>query len=470
MTTSFAENLYIFGEINHFAGVHQGSVQSEWDPSDWESMQQHLTLMDLMALLCVAEEKHSYAAVSFKLLKTNTYGIDIIFSLNSPASKVTTDFIEAVQCYLDQLLQDRINHTVARLEISRLVFHHCREKMVARFKKLIAAISAISVEELINHFPNKGQVATALSSSPELVRDDIVQWLETVRSKSLKLDEDSHFSIMYACYIIGYTSGILNDDFSVKCEAASKRIRKLGDYYRAIYRIVDELISVRRGAGFTLSIREVVSREPQSVVLNGSDVLSILNRWAGDHRYDDLTVETLEKAYPLVKRDALVRPFLTSTELSDPGKAAKARNIKLTECAHAECSIVMERVKEVIEGRAKIKKSSVVIEVGVSKSVCWTCSRFFTEVNRVFGIRIAYSRRHGKVYAGWAPPECPFVSKYSLVLDAMQKAVEDEVEEIVRKANNKAKQGSSPLGFPSENIGMFGEAEKSVFTFMYVQS
>jgi len=128
------------------------------------------------------------------------------------------------------------------------------------------------------------------------------------------------------------------------------------------------------------------------------------------------------------------------------------------------------RTLEVIEGRAKIKKSSVVIEVGVSKSVCWTCSRFFIEVNRVFGIRIAYSRRHGKVYAGWAPPKCPFVSKYNLVLDAMQKAVEDEVEEIVRKANNKAKQGSSPLGFPSENIGMFGEAEKSVFTFMYVQS
>ncbi|KAF8542385.1 hypothetical protein BDD12DRAFT_876591 [Trichophaea hybrida] len=128
-TTNFAEDLYIFGEMNHFA--------------------------DLMALLGVAKGKHFCAAVFFKLLKTNTNGIDIVFCLNSPASNATTDFIEAVQCYLDQLLQDRINHTVAHLEISRSVFPHCREKMVVRYKKVIAAISSISVEELINHFPQK---------------------------------------------------------------------------------------------------------------------------------------------------------------------------------------------------------------------------------------------------------------------------------------------------------------------------
>ena len=171
--------------------------------------------------------------------------------------------------------------------------------------------------------------------------------------------------------------------------------------------MVEELFSIRRGTDFTLTIREIVAREPRSVVLGVSDVLSILNRWTKDHRYGHLTVEALEKAYPLLKRDTLVQPFLASTELGDPVKAAKARNVKVTECAHAECSIVMERVKEVVEGRTKTKKRSLIIEVGVSKSVRWSCSRFFAELNRVFGVRIADTQRHSKVYAGWAPLECP---------------------------------------------------------------
>ena len=271
----------------------------------------------------------------------------------------------------------------------------------------------------------------------------------------------------HVCSVIGYICGILNDDFSPKCEEASKRIRKIGDYSRAVLRMVEELISIRRGAGLTLTIREIVAREPRLVVLGGSDVLSILNRWTKDHRYSDLTVEALERAYPLVRRDTLVRPFLASTELGDPVKAAKARNIKVTECAHAECSIVVERVKEVIEGRAKTKKRSLIIEVGVSKPVCWTCSRFFAELNRVFGVRIAYTQRHGKVYAGWAPPKCPSISMYSLVLDAMQKAVEGEVEEIVRKASNKDKRDSSPLGHPSRDAESFRRFAKKEDKFTF---
>ena len=127
----------------------------------------------------------------------------------------------------------------------------------------------------------------------------------------------------------------------------------------------------------------------------------------------------------------------------------------------------MEQVKEAIEGRTKTKKRSLIIEVGVSKSVRWTCSRFFAELNHVFGIRIAYTQRHGKVYAGWAPPECPSIRKYSLVLDAMQKVVEGEVEDIVRKASNKDKRDSSPLGFLSEPVERYGRvaSEEDDFTF-----
>ena len=195
-TTNFAENLYVFGEINHFAGVHQDSHQSEWDPDYWERMQKHLTLMDLIALLCVADERHSCAAVSFKLLKKDTLGIDIIFSLNSPAPKATTDFVEATQRCLNRLLRGEVNDTTARSEISHLVFGHCREKVEVRYKKLAAALSAISVEELVNnHLPDKDIVATALRCPAELVRDKIVRWLEDVCTKSLKLNGDSYFSI-----------------------------------------------------------------------------------------------------------------------------------------------------------------------------------------------------------------------------------------------------------------------------------
>lgn len=92
-----------------------------------------------------------------------------------------------------------------------------------------------------------------LSVVPPSLSDTIVRWLEDFRAKSLKLDGDSYFSITYVCCVIGYTSGILNDGFSSKCEEMTKSIRKIGDYFQAIHRVSEELISIRRGADFTLN-------------------------------------------------------------------------------------------------------------------------------------------------------------------------------------------------------------------------
>ena len=237
------------------------------------------------------------------------------------------------------------------MELSHLVFHHCRKKMLARYKKLVSGLSAISLVELINDFLNDGNIADSWGSPLKLSRDQVILALDQIRTGSLKLDEDSHFSTMLGCSIVGYTSGILDDDLSATYEAASKAIRKFGDYYHAIYRITNELLSIsHRAGGFTIDIRETVSRKPVSVVLSETDVLPIINRWAKDHRYGELTIEALEKAYPLAKRDVIVRPFFTSTELGNTGQAAEAKNIKIHEWAHAECSVVMERVKEVLEG------------------------------------------------------------------------------------------------------------------------
>ena len=65
-------------------------------------------------------------------------------------------------------------------------------------------------------------------------------------------------------------------------------------------------------------------------------------------------------------------------------------------------------------------------------------------MHRAFGIRVAYSRHHGKVYAGWAAPECPSIDTYCQVIDAVERAVEDKVEEIVRNAHNKANKTLHP--------------------------
>jgi len=103
-----------------------------------------------------------------------------------------------------------------------------------------------------------------------------VEWLDKVRHKQIKLEESTHFSIMYAFYVAGYTSELLNENASSKHQHASKRIRKLGDYHLSIFRIVGELVRVSRTDTFILSIREVVSRPPRSLVLNGTDTLSII--------------------------------------------------------------------------------------------------------------------------------------------------------------------------------------------------
>jgi hypothetical protein len=54
------------------------------------------------------------------------------------------------------------------------------------------------------------------------------------------------------------------------------------------------------------------------------------------------------------------------TELGDPATAAKACNIVLNECVHVECVVVMERVRELMNGVTKTKKGSGVIKVRVS--------------------------------------------------------------------------------------------------------
>jgi hypothetical protein len=110
-------------------------------------MQKHLTLVDLIALLFVREEKHACAAVSFKLPKTSTHSIDIIFFMNKPASDVTTEFAEAAKHIPNRLLQKKISAPEARLELSRLVFVHCQAKMSGWYNKFIAALSTIPPED-----------------------------------------------------------------------------------------------------------------------------------------------------------------------------------------------------------------------------------------------------------------------------------------------------------------------------------
>jgi hypothetical protein len=130
-----------------------------------------------------------------------------------------------------------------------------------------------------------------------LVCSKVVEWLDKVRHKQIKLEESTHFSIVYASYVAGYASELLNENASSKHQHASKRIRKLRDYHLSIFRIVGELVRVSRTDTFILSIREVVSRPPCSLVLNGADTLSIIFRWAVDRRYDELYCRKIGKKF-----------------------------------------------------------------------------------------------------------------------------------------------------------------------------
>jgi hypothetical protein len=49
-------------------------------------------------------------------------------------------------------------------------------------------------------------------------------------------------------------------------------------------------------------------------------------------------------------------------------------------------------------------------------SLVWPVSNI---VYRSFGVRVAFSRRQGKVYAEWTPPDFFFLSNYSLVVNAV---------------------------------------------------
>jgi hypothetical protein len=215
--------------------------------------------------------------------------------MNKPAS-VTTEFAEAAEHIPNRLLQKKISAPEARLELSRLVFVHCQAKMSGWYNKFIAALSTIPPEDTFSLIILQSRLRVASRPLWAAHRGLFVArlWSGLIRCATSRSNSRK---VVYASYVAGYASELLNENASSKHQHASKRIRKLRDYHLSIFRIVGELVRVSRTDTFILSICEVVSRPPRSLVLNGADTLSIIFRWAVDRRYDELYCRKIGKKF-----------------------------------------------------------------------------------------------------------------------------------------------------------------------------
>jgi len=83
----------------------------------------------------------------------------------------------------------------------------------------------------------------------------------------------------------------------------------------------------------------------------------------------------------------------------------------------------------------------IVVEIGVSKSLCAWCDAFMGIVRKRYpAISIMTTSRHGKNVAGWTiPPLAP-----QGLIDDMQSSVEGLVQDICAKVNQMRRSDSEP--------------------------
>jgi hypothetical protein len=109
--------------------------------------------------------------------------------------------------------------------------------------------------------------------------------------------------------------------------------------------------------------------------------------------------------------------------------------VAVTESVHCECSIILEILKQFPTSPI------VVIEVGISKSMCWLCNEFFRAFQKKHPhITVYYSTCHAKYTAGWRFPKAtPVALRHS-----MERFIEEELLEVHSKALRKRKSDSEP--------------------------
>lgn len=95
--------------------------------------------------------------------------------------------------------------------------------------------------------------------------------------------------------------------------------------------------------------------------------------------------------------------------------------------------------------------TSRIVEIGVSKRLCWLCQRYLEILLLFKKMRVVVSGNQGKIHAGWAmPPGTPYIVK-----SQMRELIEAEISYIRESVIARRKSGSLP-GEDRENFAQDG--------------
>jgi hypothetical protein len=447
---------------------------TEWEPKtrcsdesdeDYESRRKHVRLLDLIALLLVSETTSDVAATSFHLSSDQ---VTIYFAKNRPCTFEELHFANTLRDILMGLrgagkIGDADYLSGGVIAVLHLAASHCRSKILHRLAQLRQLLkknpdlgfwfkepSMEVAHKLWNRLPEEQQKMTSDFTTSMGVIAVVRDWIEFATAfKDSDIDDPS--DIQWLCSISYWMTGEVakseNGLFTDTGRDLQTVISKLGDYFAAANKLVNTVAWIVTKEQPIYIVEVLASPAPESSTLGGVDALTLLNRWAVNHRRPMMTTERIMAAYPNVQERSLVRHDIAITVVNHgmagvPSKPVVIKNA----CCHAECTIAMFLLRSVRP--PTLRDEGGFIEVGISKSACWLCQKFFELLREHTNINVLYSTNHGKIYSGWRCPGSDGTvedDKLAATLyTKMEILLDDEINTIFNIVEKRRRRDSDP--------------------------
>ncbi|KAF8434721.1 hypothetical protein BGX38DRAFT_1145829 [Terfezia claveryi] len=383
------------------------SVSSELDSSRWHPVKKskHLVLLDLLALLLVSEAKSDVAAT---MLRTNG-SMKFFYSKNRPFTDSENQYVHTLFNYAaetNRSVTDRYANLMAA------IVDKCQKKIKSRISKVLRRARELSTDRGIHseeRLPLElvEKLKVKLRISPEQsLRNRLISWLDSLSPAQCLRDPEFLQRAIVSAHSIGIPSYI---NFLID-QKLLRRIRKLGDYMGAVIQLVGEVDLLPPQVLQTLVIQEVPPPPPDRIVIEKTSV-EIVEQWARNQHTEGPTETNLRIQFP-----SLPQPL--------------SQQNTITRSVHCECTLIMNIIDNLVQQGTS---PFVILEVGVSKSLCNLCEVFMGSVKKWYpNITIIVSTHHGKNVSGWRlPPLTPL---------EISRDVEDHINSCIEEIRCKATQ------------------------------
>ncbi|KAL0631771.1 hypothetical protein Q9L58_009361 [Maublancomyces gigas] len=381
----------------------------------------NLELSNLTSLLFVTASKGDVAAVIFRVLSKGR--LELHYAKNQPCTNKEKAYIHRVFNIIAR--DDHRESYLLCWDILAQVILECKRKIKSRIQKICLRLEQLSpsfaicegacttdTEETLHQQLSQSTFPGGVTV-PELLHD----WFTHLLKEAI-VDVGSVHQTLCLAYYIGHAPQM----HQILDAQLLRRVRKLGDYYRAALVLIQNAALLPRDQLRKLRIIEAVPPTPELRLLRTNQV-DMINEWARHIREPEVSEDDLRRAFP---------------EMDDipPNPTGMP-----TVCVHCECTLLLEMINLTSTAASASTPTPVLLEIGVSKSSCFMCREFVAAVQKVYRhITVRVSSGHGKHVAGWSLPE----SAPAVLRELMEKRVQDEMDNVLQRATRKRVSDSIP--------------------------